>query len=398
MKSSKPRKPPAYRLHKPTGQAVVRIDGRNHYLGKHGTEASQEKYRRLIAEWLTAGLQPRRGPAPQTKFADLTINEILLAFWRHAERHYRDASGSSTRELDNFKDALQPLLRLYGHTLAREFGPLALRAVRDEMVRSGLARTTVNARINRVRRFFRWAASYELVPGAVVEALKTVAGLQRGRTDAPEPEDVKPVLVKHVEAVLPYLTRPVAAMVQIQLLTGCRTEEVLTLRQCDLTFGEPNWEYRPASHKNAWRGQDRIIVLGPKAQAIIRPFFRPDSAAYLFSPQDAVGNLHVDRSWQRRSKRTPSELARRCKASPGSKHGARYPRRSYRLAIIRACRKAEIPEWTPLQLRHTAASIIRARFSLEAAQATLGHARRSTTEEYAEPDMTKVHEVMAAIG
>ena len=33
-------KPSSYRLHKPTGQAVVRIDGRDHYLGKHGTEVS----------------------------------------------------------------------------------------------------------------------------------------------------------------------------------------------------------------------------------------------------------------------------------------------------------------------------------------------------------------------
>jgi hypothetical protein len=40
------RKPPAYRLHKPTGQAVVRIAGRDFYLGKHGTDASHEAYRR----------------------------------------------------------------------------------------------------------------------------------------------------------------------------------------------------------------------------------------------------------------------------------------------------------------------------------------------------------------
>ena len=48
----KARKVPAYRLHKPTGQAVVRLDGRDFYLGKHGTEASHEAYRRTVAEWL----------------------------------------------------------------------------------------------------------------------------------------------------------------------------------------------------------------------------------------------------------------------------------------------------------------------------------------------------------
>jgi hypothetical protein len=45
---------PSYRLHQPSGRAVVRLDGKDHYLGKHGTEASQESYRRLIAEWLTS--------------------------------------------------------------------------------------------------------------------------------------------------------------------------------------------------------------------------------------------------------------------------------------------------------------------------------------------------------
>jgi len=46
--SLRPRKTPAHRLHKPTNQAVVRIDGHDHYLGKHGSEASQEKYHRMI--------------------------------------------------------------------------------------------------------------------------------------------------------------------------------------------------------------------------------------------------------------------------------------------------------------------------------------------------------------
>ena len=46
---------PAYRLHKPTGQAVVRLDGRDHYLGRHGTEANRQAYRRTIADWLAAG-------------------------------------------------------------------------------------------------------------------------------------------------------------------------------------------------------------------------------------------------------------------------------------------------------------------------------------------------------
>ena len=45
---------PKYRLHKPSGLAVVRLSGRDLYLGKHGTSESRNEYQRLISEWLSA--------------------------------------------------------------------------------------------------------------------------------------------------------------------------------------------------------------------------------------------------------------------------------------------------------------------------------------------------------
>src|SRR5262245_24345065 len=100
---TRPRKIPAYRLHKPTGQAVVRLDGRDHYLGKHGTEASQEQYRRLIAEWLTHARPRASEPLARPRAPALTVGELLLANWRHAEQHYRDADGRATQELENLR-------------------------------------------------------------------------------------------------------------------------------------------------------------------------------------------------------------------------------------------------------------------------------------------------------
>ena len=46
---------PAYRLHKPSGQARVIINREHIYLGRFGTPESLEKYHRLVAEWLAAG-------------------------------------------------------------------------------------------------------------------------------------------------------------------------------------------------------------------------------------------------------------------------------------------------------------------------------------------------------
>jgi hypothetical protein len=46
---------PSYRRHKPTGQAVVTINGRDLYLGKWNSAASKDEYDRLIAEFLANG-------------------------------------------------------------------------------------------------------------------------------------------------------------------------------------------------------------------------------------------------------------------------------------------------------------------------------------------------------
>ena len=398
--STRPRKIPSYRLHKPTGQAVVRIDGRDFYLGRHGTEASRERYRRRIAEWLTSGRLPSDHSADQAaaRGTDLTVNELILAYWRHAEQHYRGPDGTPTKELDNLADALRPLRRLYGHTRARAFGPLALRTVRDEMVRSGLCRSTVNARVNRARRLFKWAVSVELLPPPVYQALQAVPGLRLGRSEAPEAEAVRPVPEEHVERTLPFLPAPVRAMVQVQRLTGCRPGEVMVMRAIDLIMTGPVWDYRPASHKNKHRGMDRIIQIGPQAQAVISPFLTPNLEAYLFSPRAYVEAMHRRRAELRKTRRTPSELKRRRHAEPRRVPAERYNRRSYRLAVVRACRRAGVPEWSPLQLRHAAATAIRAKFGVEAAQVVLGHTKVETTQVYAERDLGRAAEIMREIG
>ena len=61
------------------------------------------------------------------------------------------------------------------------------------MIDSGLCRTTINQRIGRIVHTFKWAVENELVPPGVYHGLKAVKGLQKGRTEAREPEPVKPV-------------------------------------------------------------------------------------------------------------------------------------------------------------------------------------------------------------
>jgi integrase len=215
---------PSYRLHRPSGQAVVTLNGRDRYLGKHGSPESRDEYDRVIGEWLASGRnRPQASTAPPPDA--ICVSELLMAYWHHAQAHYRAPDGTPSEELGNIKAAFRPLRALYGRTTARDFGPLALRAVRDRMVAEGLMRTTINNRVARIRRAFRWAASVELVPVAVVQSLETVAGLRAGRTEALEPDPVGPVPIGDVEKTLAHLSRPVAGLVRLQLLTGMRPGE-----------------------------------------------------------------------------------------------------------------------------------------------------------------------------
>jgi hypothetical protein len=47
---------PKYRRHKATGLGVVTPDGRDFYLGKHGTPQSLEAYHRRASEWLASAV------------------------------------------------------------------------------------------------------------------------------------------------------------------------------------------------------------------------------------------------------------------------------------------------------------------------------------------------------
>ena len=46
---------PKYSLHKASGQAVIRLNGRDIYLGAYNSKESKTNYRRLIAEWSEQG-------------------------------------------------------------------------------------------------------------------------------------------------------------------------------------------------------------------------------------------------------------------------------------------------------------------------------------------------------
>ena len=97
---------PSYRFHKFSGQAVVTISGRDHYLGLHDTPESKHKYARLIEEWLACNRAPLAAGSATTPAKDITVSELTLAFWDHATKYYVNDKGEPTGEQQAIKAAL----------------------------------------------------------------------------------------------------------------------------------------------------------------------------------------------------------------------------------------------------------------------------------------------------
>ncbi len=334
------RRIPKYRPYKPKNLGVVRIDGKDEYLGRYNSHESLEKYHRLIAEWLSNGQRSFQSSGNSNGCrVDLSINELILTYWQFAKTYYAK-DGQPSKELACMREALRPLRHLYGHTSAREFGPKALKAVRQHMVDQGLSRGVVNHRVSRIKRVFKWAVAEELIPPSVHQGLQAVAGLRYGRTEARETEPIQPVPDAWINAVLPHVSPPVAAMIQLQRLGGMRPCEVVVMRACDILRSGDIWIYEPEDHKNRWRGQERKILLGPKAQQILGPFLNRDPKAYLFSPREADAWWRDQRRTQRRTPMTPSQARRKPKANPKRPKRTRYDTRTYRQAITYGIKRA----------------------------------------------------------
>src|SRR5262249_37735140 len=184
---------------------------------------------------------------------------------------YYQKNGEPTKQLERVRLALKPVRELYGHTAVKDFGPRALKAVRERMVTmscghckgtgklpkkrrtkkhaplperpctwcagqgtKGWTRGHINSAVGCIKRMIKWAVAEELVPATVYHGLQAVSGLKKGRTPARETQPVRPAPDQHVEVVLPLLLAPVQAMVEVQRLAGMRPGEVVLMRGCDI--------------------------------------------------------------------------------------------------------------------------------------------------------------------
>lgn len=379
-----PRKPtlPGYVRHAASGQAVVYVsDGpgrrRAVYLGPYDSPTSHEAYRRVIAEIAAGG-------GPGRRRAGYTAGELVAAYLEHAAGWYVK-DGRPTSQIERIRLALSRVATLYGETPAGEFGPRALQTVRHGMIRDGWTRGYINSSIGCVKRVWKWAVAEEMVAPATFEALRAVEGLRKGRCAARETAPVRPVPEADIEPVLQLVLPVVATMARLQLATGMRPGEVTQMLPGEIDRTGRVWVYRPQSHKTEHHGSDRTIFLGPRAQALLAPYMDRQAEAYLFSPLEAM----------------TADLQARGRAvrfAAGRTPGTRYTTASYGKAIAAGCRRAGVTPWHPHQLRHNAATRLRAEFGPDTTRAILGQRSLQATQIYAELSEDKAAEAMGRAG
>src|SRR4051794_36102254 len=99
------RKKPAYQHHRASGQARVRIDGKDRYLGEYDSPESYELYDDVIREWRLC---------QDTSEIFITIDDLCLRFMEHADGYYLHRDGTPTGEADNLRHALRFLVNEFG--------------------------------------------------------------------------------------------------------------------------------------------------------------------------------------------------------------------------------------------------------------------------------------------
>lgn len=375
---------PGYLLHKQSGQARVRIDGKDHMLGTYGSAESKAEYERLIALWRQ---QNQSGIVQST----MTVGHLIVLYLRHAEEYYRKG-GEPTSEVGAIKSALRWLKQRHGTTPLCDFGPLKLKQVRQDMVDAERVRRSINKHVGRIIAMLRWGVENEYCIPQVYSACQAVKPLAIGRTDAVEGDPVLPVPPEHIEAVQPHVSRQVWGMIRLQLETGMRPQEVREIRLCDLDKTHDDcWEYIPARHKTQHHGKERRIFLNVLAQEIVGEFTSgKEPSDYLFSPADASREALAKRV----SRATTHAGNTRAVDEPKRKPKGVYSKDSYRRAIQRACDAASVPRWSPNQLRHNSATELEQYLGDDAARCVLGHSSKSTTEIYIERDFAASREAM----
>jgi integrase len=269
------------------------------------------------------------------------------------------------------------------------------------MVNAGtLSRSMINRYVGKIRTIFSWGIGEEVVKSDIAPALKAMKALRKGEQgtfDNPPRENVPDDVVLRT---LPFLSPTVAAMVQIQRLTGMRPSEIFRMRVGDIDRSRNNglWYYRPGSYKTERYVGAIEFPLGEDEQKLIAPYLKGKKLSEsVFSPRQAVLERRERERIERKTKVSPSQKERdkHRAEKPADRMGEFYNKGSYWKAIQHGIAKGnrhlpdgeKIPRWSPYQLRHSAGTETSLTDGKDKAKALLAHKSIRTTEIYDHSDL-----------
>lgn len=259
MKPAKLRLPALFH-HKATGQDAVCLrdaSGKRRmvYVGKHGSAEARQRYGEVVADYL-AGRRIEAARAAKRPASEWpTVEQLCAEYLLFAARYYVDTDGTPTGEVVHARYAFEELLRLLAATPTDQVTIADLLTVRQALVElrptrergrrapNGLSRRTINDRMARIKRLFRWGVERRLVPGATWHELSALRGLPKGRSGVHDNAPVEAVPRSMVDAILPFLTPTIAAAVDVQWWTGMRPAEVLAMTRRQLDTNGATWLY-----------------------------------------------------------------------------------------------------------------------------------------------------------
>jgi integrase len=337
---------PTYRRRQ-DGRASVRIHGRDVYLGRIDSPESHALYQSLVSQLRDGSPSPQlpadRKPKP------MTVAEVAER-WLLAKVN----EGTEAKHLSNIRTVARELALDHGLVWIADFGPRSLKQILERLRTSGRNRQGINRTLRHARECFKWAASEELISGAQLTELRTVPALRFGK--APERPRRQPADPTAVQSILEHLERQgnhgAAGILRVLRATGMRPGEACSMTWGDLSPAAGALLFRPASHKNAHRGIDRVIALVGDALNAVEDQRRlrvPDPSLPVFV------NTNGD-PWQ------PIAL---------------------QLAFRRAVKATGCPLTSPYQLRHLAGTqLLNATGDGDLTRALLGHATSRMTDHY----------------
>ena len=328
---------PTYTLHS-SGRARIYFNTVFKYLpGLYNSPESRQAYYELCQIIDATG----DWPAEIVPQKPLTVMELGIKYLAFAVAYYGHNKKGRT-EAVNLKYAIEPMSDLWGSRLASEFGPAHLKTVRKALIKRGQVRRTVNKRATQIVACFKWAVEEGLVEPDVWQRLAAVKPIAPGREGAVDNPDVQPVTSSQYELALPFLPARVRIAIQIQRLTGMRSQELLKMRPQDCDKSREHWIYRLEKHKTLEHvGITYVLIPSPAVEILLANM--PKSYCDRWFPW-SVG------------------------------HQAK--------SVAKACIAAGVPHWYPHQLRHNLATEINEKLNIESAQRVLRHTDARMTRRY----------------